>query len=94
VIGFTHREVAWVLIGELLVLTLIALPAGLLIGTGLARAIISAVSTETIRLPFVLTPRVFATSALIVLTSAAISFTVVSRRLRQLDLLGVLKASE
>jgi putative ABC transport system permease protein len=57
VIGFTHREVAGVMIGELALLTLIALPVGLWIGTQLANGIIQTASTETVRLPLVLTTR-------------------------------------
>lgn len=94
VIGFTHREVAGVLIGELAMLTLVALPLGLTVGASLAAWIVASASTETIRLPLVLTPRTFATAVLIVLTSALVSFAVVSRRLRQLDLLSVLKARD
>jgi putative ABC transport system permease protein len=94
VMGFTHREVASVMIGELAILTLSALPIGLVIGSLLAGGIIATASTETVRLPLVLSPRSYATAVLIVLTSAAISFAVVSRRIRQLDMLGVLKARD
>ncbi|MDB6149584.1 MAG: hypothetical protein JWQ44_1032 [Chthoniobacter sp.] len=94
VMGFTHREVASVMIGELAILTLSALPIGLVIGSLLAAGIIATASTETVRLPLVLSPRSYATAVLIVLTSAAISFAVVSRRIRQLDMLGVLKARD
>jgi putative ABC transport system permease protein len=94
VIGFTHREVAAVLIGELALLTLAALPVGLFIGSLLANAIVTTASTETVRLPLVLTARTFATAVLIVLCSAGFSFFVVSRRIRDLDLLGVLKARD
>jgi putative ABC transport system permease protein len=94
VIGFTHREVAAVLIGELALLTLLALPIGLLIGSGLADMIIHTASTETVRLPLVLTARTYATAVLIVLISSSLSFVVVSGRIRKLDLLGVLKARE
>ena len=94
VVGFNHREVATVLISELAVLTLIAVPVGLLIGTGLAKGIITAASTETVRLPFVLSARSYATAVLVVLVSSTVSFAVVSRGLRHLDLLGVLKARE
>ena len=94
VIGFTHREVAAVLIGELALLTLIALPIGLVIGSLLAAMIIDTASTETVRLPLVLSARTYATAALIVLTSSLLSFAVVSSRIRRLDLLGVLKARE
>jgi putative ABC transport system permease protein len=94
VVGFTHGEVATVLIGELALLTLLAIPAGLFIGTQLAKLIVQASSTESIRLPLVLTPQTYATATLIVLLSSGLSFMVVSRRIRNLDLLGVLKARE
>lgn len=94
VIGFTNREIATVLIGELGLLTLLALPFGLLLGQEMARAIIDASSTETVRIPLVLTTRTYTTAVLIVVVSSAFSFAVVSRRLRHLDLLGVLKARD
>jgi putative ABC transport system permease protein len=94
VIGFTHREVATVMIGELAILTIIAIPFGLLIGTQLASGIIETASTESVRLPLVLTARTYATAVLVVLLSSGLSFWLVARRIHQLDLLGVLKARE
>jgi putative ABC transport system permease protein len=94
VVGFTHREVAGVLIGELALLTLIALPIGLVIGSFLAQMIVATASTETVRLPLVLTSQTYATAVLIVLISSTLSFIVVSGRIRHLDLLSVLKATE
>jgi putative ABC transport system permease protein len=82
------------MIGELVILTLAALPVGLVIGSYLASAIVSTASTETVRLPLVLTARSYASAVLVVLVSSALSFTLVSYRLRKLDLLGVLKARE
>ncbi|MBI4774729.1 MAG: ABC transporter permease [Deltaproteobacteria bacterium] len=94
VVGFTNREVAAVLIGELVLLTIIAIPFGLLLGARLAKWILEVSGTETIRFPLILTSRTYATSVLIVLLSSGLSFAVVSRRIRKLDLLGVLKARE
>ena len=94
VVGFTPREVASVLVGELALLTLLALPAGLFIGTQFARSLVEAASTETVRLPLILTSRTYATAVLIVLLSSGVSFAVVSRRIRNLDLLAVLKARD
>jgi putative ABC transport system permease protein len=94
VVGFTQHEVATVLIGELALLTLLAIPVGLLIGSELANLIVRVSSTESVRLPLVLTPRTYAAAALIVFLSSGLSFAVVSRRIRNLDLLGVLKARE
>lgn len=94
VVGFTNREVAGVMLGELAILTVIALPIGLWIGGLLANSIVEAADTESIRLPLILTSESYATAVLIVLMSAAISFAVVARRIKHLDLLGVLKARE
>jgi putative ABC transport system permease protein len=94
VIGFTHREVAAVLIGELALLTLAALPVGLLIGSGLASGIVHTASTESVRLPLVLTGKSYAMAVLVVLMSSGLSFALVSRRIYDLDLLGVLKAKD
>lgn len=94
VVGFTHREVAAVLIGELAILTILALLPGLFIGSELARMLVHSASTETLRIPLVLTSRTYATAVLIVLLSSTFSFAFVSRRIRELDLIGVLKAVE
>ena len=94
VVGFTNREVAAVMISELAMLTAVAIPVGLWIGGGLSNFIVQAASTETIRLPLILTHETYATAILIVLLSAGVSFYVVSLRIRKLDLLAVLKASE
>lgn len=94
VVGFSNGEVAGVLIGELLMLTLIALPVGMWIGGILANTIVQAASTETARLPLILTTQTYATAILIVLVSAAFSFAVVGQRIRKLDLIGVLKARD
>jgi putative ABC transport system permease protein len=94
VIGFTPREVATVLISELVFLTLSALPLGLLIGTGLARGIVTAASTESVRLPFLPSSVTYATATLIVTIASVISFAAVARRIGKLDLLGALKARD
>jgi len=94
VIGFTNGEVAAVLIGELGLLTLLALPFGLFTGSQLAKLIVEISSTETMRLPLILTARTYVTAVLIVLFSSGLSFAVVGRRIRKLDLIGVLKARE
>jgi putative ABC transport system permease protein len=94
VVGFTRHEVATVLIGELALLTLLAVPVGLFIGSQLANLIIRASSTESVRLPLVLTSQTYATAALIVFLASGLSFAVVSRRIRNLDLLEVLKTRE
>lgn len=94
VVGFTQREVSSVLLGELGLLVLAALPLGLLFGKGLTTFIISSFSTETVRLPLVITSTSYTTAILVVLTAACASFWVVSRMLSKLDMVGVLKARD
>lgn len=94
VVGFTQREVATVMIGELALLTAVALPAGLVIGSWLAAGIVQTASTESVRLPLVLTPQAYAMAVIVVLFSSGVSFALVARRIQQLDLLSVLKARE
>ncbi len=94
VVGFTQREVAGVLLGELSLLVCSAIPLGFLLGKGLTMGIFRSLSTETIRLPLRITPATYEIAALVVLSAAAGSFWVVSRLLKKLDLVGVLKARD
>ena len=94
VIGFSEREVASVLVTELIMLTVIAVPLGLLIGTGFATGIISMVNTETVRLPLVLKPSNYAFAALTVTIASTLCVVVVLRRLKQINLVSALKAPE
>ena len=94
VIGFTRGEVASVLVGELVMLTLIALPCGLVIGSGFAQAILTTVNTEFVRLPLILTPQNYAFAVLVVAVASLVSALLACRRLDQLDLVGVLKARD
>jgi putative ABC transport system permease protein len=94
VVGFSQREVAAVLLGELTILVVSALPFGLLFGRGLVNFILSAVSTEAVRMPVRIEPSTYSIALVVVLGAAVASFWVVSRMLRKLDLVGVLKARD
>jgi putative ABC transport system permease protein len=94
VLGFTRAEISLVLLGELAVLTLAALPLGLLLGWGLGLFIIGSLDSEVYRFPLVVTPQALAWSCLAVIAAAAFSGLVVRRRLDHLDLVGVLKSPE
>lgn len=94
VLGFTRGEVGAVLVGELVILTLIALPIGLVLGSGFADQIIAMVNTETVRLPLVLTPANYAFAALVVSVASALSALFAGRKLADIDLVVALKAVE
>ncbi len=92
VLGFTRGEVGAVLVGELVLLTLVALPLGLVIGSGFARAILTSVNTETVRLPLVLTAANYALAVLVVALASALSALLAARKLSEIDLVSALKA--
>lgn len=92
VLGFTRGEVGAVLIGELVVLTLVALPLGLVIGSGFARGILASVNTETVRLPLVLTTSNYAFAVLVIAVASALSALLAARKLAEIDLVSALKA--
>jgi putative ABC transport system permease protein len=94
VIGFTKGEIARVLFGEWIVLTIVALPLGVAIGYGLAALVVQAFNTDVYRLPFIVSARTCAWSILTVVAAATVSGVVVGRRLSALDLIAVLKTRE
>ena len=94
VLGFSRGEVGSVLVGELVILTLVAIPFGLVAGSFMAKVIISTVNTETVRLPLILTASNYAFAVLVVTLATSASALLACRRLNQLDLVGVLKARD
>jgi putative ABC transport system permease protein len=94
VLGFERDEVAYILLGELALLILLAIPLGLLIGYGLCAYLASQFATDLYRVPLVLGARVYAFAALIVIVSAIVSGWLVRRNLAHLDMVAVLKTKE
>jgi putative ABC transport system permease protein len=94
VLGYHRREVALILVGEVLLLALFALPFGCAVGYGLSKLMITLFSTDLYQMPFGLAPSTYGTSALVVLAAVAISCAIVARRVQNLDLVRVLKTRE
>jgi putative ABC transport system permease protein len=94
VLGFTRGEISLILLGELAVLTLLALPIGAVIGYVLGLVIMTAFNNEVYRLSFVTSPPTVAWSFLVVIAATIVSGLLVRRRLDRLDLVGVLKTRE
>nr|WP_243435982.1 FtsX-like permease family protein [Acanthopleuribacter pedis] len=94
VLGFSRAEISDILLGELALVTLAAIPFGLVLGTLMAHGAIADLQTEQFRIPFALSTRSYAVAVLVVLLSALISGLVVRRRLDKLDLMAVLKTRE
>ena len=94
VLGFTRGEIAYILLGELALLTLAAIPVGFLVGIGLVGILVVAFQSELYRLPLILTPENYAMGASVVIVSALLSGVLLWRRLGRLDLVAVLKTRE
>lgn len=94
VLGFTGREIAVILLGEQAVLTLLAIPLGYLLGFIICLLTNNLVDTEIMRLPLVFSRRTFIVSFVITVLAAIFSGLLVVWRLRNLDLIEVLKTRE
>jgi putative ABC transport system permease protein len=94
VLGFTRTEISLILLGELAVVTVAALPVGALIGYLLGELIMAGLNNEMYRLSFTVRAATVAWSFLVVILAALVSGLAVRRRLDRLDLVGVLKTRE
>jgi putative ABC transport system permease protein len=94
VLGFTRAEISLILMGELALLTLVALPVGWLFGYSLAAGIIGMIDSEVYRFPLYVSRHAVALAFLGIIAATVFSGLVVRRKLDQLDLVAVLKIRE
>jgi putative ABC transport system permease protein len=94
VIGFTQSEIAYILLGELALVTAAALPLGASVGYALSAATVAAFNTDVYRLPLVVSPRTYMVAVLTTIITAVLSALIVRRSLGGMDLIGVLKTRE
>jgi putative ABC transport system permease protein len=94
VLGFTRAEISAILLGELALLTITALPVGGLLGYALAAAIVQSIESEVYRFPLYVSRQAVAWACLGILAAALVSALIVRRRLDTLDLVAVLKVHE
>ncbi len=94
VLGFSHGETTYVLLGEVILLILMGLLLGSLVGWGLVISMAAAFDTELFRVPLVISSSTIAWSMVIVLIATIVSFMLVRTRIKRLDLIKVLKTRE
>lgn len=94
VIGFTTGEAGFVLLGELAVITLVAIPAGALLGYYLSFGIAAGFSTDLYQIPAVFDPESYGLAALFVLGASIVSGWLVKRDIDRADLVSALKTRE
>lgn len=94
VLGYTRTEVASVLVGEQMVVVILALPFGLLGGYGLAAAMSRGFSSEIVTMPLVVDRSTLFAAAAIALGTALVTSVAVARGLARVDLVSALKSRE
>jgi putative ABC transport system permease protein len=94
VLGLTRGEVSYILLGELAILTLAAIPLGFVIGRGLGVFMVAGFQTELYRIPLIIEPGTYAFASMVVLASAVVSAFIIQRKINRLDLVEVLKTKE
>jgi len=94
VLGFERGEVAYILLGEMGLLTLAAIPLGLLIGYGLCAYLAVEFDSDLYRVPLVLGINNYAFAALVVIVSSLVSAVMIWLNLADLDMVAVLKTKE
>lgn len=94
VLGYHRREVGMILIGEIALLVIAAIPVGCVAGYWLAQVMTAMFSSDLFRLPFAPSRATFGYASVIVSLAAIATVAIVARRVGQLDMIAVLKARE
>jgi putative ABC transport system permease protein len=94
ILGFSRGEVSSVLVGETMLLAILAQPLGWILGYWIARALSNSFSSDLYAVPLVLEPAIFARASLVVLAASLASVLVVRRRIDRMDLVAVMKTRE
>jgi putative ABC transport system permease protein len=94
ILGFTRGEVSLILVGEIMILTVLAQPLGWFLGYLIVLATTQGFDSDLYRIPLVLKPQTFAVASLVVLAASLAAVLVVRRRIDRLDLVQVMKTRE
>jgi putative ABC transport system permease protein len=94
VLGFTRAEISLILLGEIALLTLAALPVGAALGYGMTAGIVRSLDSEVYRFPVTVSRPAVAWAFLTIIAATLLSALIVRRRLDRLDLVAVLKIRE
>ena len=94
VLGYTRGEIAYILLGELGLITLVAIPLGFIMGYWICAYVAYALASDLFRVPMVIELSTYAQAAVVIIISALISGLIVRYKLDHLDLVEVLKTRE
>ena len=94
VLGFSKREVSIILLSEIFILTMLAIPVGLLLGYSWAGLVAKEYQTELFRMPLIIDRSTYGLATLVVFLAMLVSAIIVQRRISKLDLIAVLKTRD
>jgi putative ABC transport system permease protein len=94
ILGFTRAEISRILLGELALQVLLAVPLGIVFGQWMVLAFAHNADLEAFRLPIWISLRTYAFAISVTVAAAVVSALLVRRELDRLDLIGVLKTRE
>ena len=85
VLGFTRGEISYILLGELVLLTVAAIPLGFALGAAISAGVVRSLQTDLYQFPL---------AAAVVIAASVVSALIIRRRLDRLDMVSVLKTRE
>jgi putative ABC transport system permease protein len=94
VLGFTMAEASYVLVAEIAILALLAVPAGLGFGAAMGIWMMRLFETDMYAFPYVHNPEGYAFAVAFTLACVAFAALIVRREVDRLDMVGVLKARD
>ena len=94
VLGFTRQEVTKLILGELGTQLVAGIPFGFLLGFLLAVFSISMIPADLVRIPLYIAPKTYLFAMLTTIVSGILSSIVIRRKIKDLDLIAVLKSLE
>ncbi len=94
VLGYFRSEVGIVLLGELALLVVVAVPVGCILGYWLAQFMTAMFASDLFRLPFAPSRATYGVASLVVLGAASLTAIGVAMRVARLDMVRVLKAHD
>jgi putative ABC transport system permease protein len=94
ILGFTRSEVSYILIGETMLLSVLAQPLGWWIGTLITASMFNSFSSDLYNMPLVIHPAIYAKASFVVLLASFGSVMLVRRRLDKQNLVSAMKVRE
>ncbi len=82
------------MLGELMILVVVAIPVGLWLGYGMAGAMVASFDSDLYSIPLIITQDTYIRAAGVVAGASIASALIVRRRIDRMDLVSVMKTRE